>query len=134
MSEFGDELIALHPVVVDHLNPLQTFHTHVFPWEHNQKKLYDEFAKIQNAAGIKLPCHIDRPHDCTPACHRYGFHDERRAFATNNATNMTLEALQALMRHKSPLTTQRYLNMARQLNPAVANLHVPEILKTADVG
>jgi len=47
---------------------------------------------------------------------------------------MTWEASQALMRHNSPLTTQRYINMARQLNPAVANLHVPEILKAADVG
>jgi integrase len=129
-----DELVALHSVVVDHLKPLQTFHPNVFPWEHYEKKLYDEFARIQDAAGIKLSCHIDRPHDGTPACDRYGFHDERRAFATQNALNMTREALQALMRHKSPLTTQRYISMARQLNPAVANLLVPEILKAADVG
>ena len=46
---------------------------------------------------------------------------------------MTRETLQALMRHQSPLTTARYINMANQLNPAVAGLHVPEVLKS-DVG
>jgi hypothetical protein len=42
---------------------------------------------------------------------------------------MTREALQVLMRHQSPMTTDRYINMARQLNPAVAALHVPEVLR-----
>jgi hypothetical protein len=41
---------------------------------------------------------------------------------------MTREALQALMRHQSPMTTDRYINMARQLNPAIAALHVPDVL------
>jgi hypothetical protein len=35
------------------------------------------------------------------------------------------------MRHKSYLTTKRYINMARQLDGAVEQLHVPEFLKTA---
>ncbi len=96
------------------------------------------------AAGIDLACRAskktgaelkDSPkganggHTCTTACHRYGFHDLRRAFATMNAADMTREALQALMRHQSSLTTERYINFARQMNPAVANLHVPEVLK-----
>lgn len=42
---------------------------------------------------------------------------------------MTREALQTLMRHRSPSTTARYINYARQVSPAVANLHVPEVLK-----
>jgi hypothetical protein len=46
-----------------------------------------------------------------------------------NAANMTREALQALMRHQSSLTTERYINFARQMAPAVANLHVPDVLK-----
>ena len=33
------------------------------------------------------------------------------------------------MRHKSYLTTQRYINMSRQLNRSVEGLHVPEVLK-----
>jgi len=33
------------------------------------------------------------------------------------------------MRHKSYLTTKRYINMARQLDGAVEQLHVPDCLK-----
>jgi len=40
-------------------------------------------------------------------------------------------ALQKLMRHKSYLTTQRYINMADQLTTAVSVLHVPEKLRKA---
>ena len=34
------------------------------------------------------------------------------------------------MRHKSYQTTQRYINMARQIDGAVENLHVPDVLKS----
>jgi len=51
-----------------------------------------------------------------------------------NALNMTREALQALMRHKQAETTARYINMARQLNPALAALHVPEVLTAGAAG
>lgn len=50
-----------------------------------------------------------------------------------NATRMTPDALQALMRHRSYSTAQRYINIARQLDEAVAVLHVPEVLRTKDV-
>jgi hypothetical protein len=50
---------------------------------------------------------------------RYDFQDLRRAFATQNALRLTENALQALMRHNSYLTTKRYINMARQLEGAV---------------
>lgn len=46
-----------------------------------------------------------------------------------NAMNMTREALQALMRHQSPMTTDRYINFAQQINPAVQSLYVPEVSK-----
>jgi hypothetical protein len=38
--------------------------------------------------------------------------------------------LQALMRHQSSMTTDRYINMVRQIKPAVANLHVPDVKPT----
>jgi integrase len=57
----------------------------------------------------------------------YGFHDLRRAFATMNADRLTADALQLLMQHKDYKTTQRYINMARQLNPAAQNLFVPDL-------
>jgi hypothetical protein len=46
-----------------------------------------------------------------------------------NADKLTLDVLQALMRHKSYSMTQIYINTARQLKEAVASLHVPEVLR-----
>jgi integrase len=124
-----DERVKLHPVVVEHLQRLAGFDTHVFAWDHDRRTLDEEFRRIQVAAGIHLPCRGDHEH--TPACHAYGFHDLRRAFATMNADKLTADALQALMRHKSYQTTQVYINLTRQLDNAVAALHVPEVLRSA---
>ncbi len=122
-----DERVKLHPVVVEHLRRIPGFTPTVFPWNHDERTLWDEFGRVQVAAGIHLPCR--GKHEHTPSCHVYGFHDLRRAFATMNADRLTPDALQALMRHKSYLTTQVYINMSRQLDDAVASLHVPEVLK-----
>jgi integrase len=122
-----DERVKLHPVVQEHLKRLPGFSPLMFPWNHNDRTLYDEFARIQAAAGIRLPCRATHEH--TASCHVYGFHDLRRAFATVNANRITGDALQKLMRHKSYQTTQRYINMASQLDEAVAALGVPEFLK-----
>ena len=43
---------------------------------------------------------------------------------------MNPDALQALMQHKDYQTTQRYINLARQLNPAVQALYVPDMPRT----
>jgi integrase len=118
-----DAVLPLHPVVIEHLSSLGAFSPLMFPWPHSRRKLYDEFHAIQNAAGINLPC--DGNHAHTAACHLYGFHDTRRAFATMNAANMTGDALQKLMRHRSYTTTQRYINLAGQVNAAVPALFVP---------
>jgi integrase len=122
-----DERVKLHPVVLEHLKRLPGFSPVMFPWNHNDRTLYDEFGRIQKAAGIRLPCRA--AHEHTASCYVYGFHDLRRAFATVNANRMTGDALQRLMRHKSYQTTQRYINMASQLDEAVAKLGVPEFLK-----
>jgi integrase len=122
-----DELTPLHPVVVDHLSKIVSFDPKVFTWPKGREALWVEFHRIQKAAGIKLPCRIEHEH--TDACHAYGFHDFRRAFATVNAETLTADALQKLMRHKSYTTTQRYINLAQQVNKAVENLHVPDVLK-----
>jgi integrase len=124
-----DEKVKLHIVVVDHLQKLFDFDPCVFTWHHNRRTLHAEFARIQEAAGIKLPCNEKHTH--TRYCHVYGFHDLRRAFATMNADKLTPDALQTLMRHKSYQTTQVYINMARQMDEAVASLHVPEFLRQA---
>jgi integrase len=114
-----DQLVPLHPVVVEHLRKVVNFGPTVFPpWD--RRRIFEEFARIQAAAGIKLS---GKGH--------YGFHDLRRAFATMNADKLTPDALQALMQHKDYQTTQRYINMARQLNPAVGNLYVPDLTPKA---
>ncbi len=124
-----DERVKLHPVVVEHLRKLPGFDPRVFPWNYNRRTLDVEFARIQEAAGIKLPC--GETHEHTRACHVYGFHDFRRAFATMNADRLTADALQSLMRHKSYQTTQVYINLSRQMDAAVAGLHVPAVLRAA---
>lgn len=119
-----DERIPLHPLVVEHLHKLTSFSPAVFAWNRSRRALYDEFATIQRAAKVK-------PEGRTGA---YGFHDFRRAFATLNAEKLTPDALQALMQHKTYTTTQKYINMARQLNPAVENLYVPSLDVVSSAG
>ena len=122
-----DDVTLLHPVVVDHPRRLADFGEVVFHWPQHERTLWADFAKIQEAAGIHLPCRERHKH--APACHVHGFHDLRRAFATLNAETMSADALRKLMRHKSYLTTQRYVNIAQQVNRAVEGLHVPDVLK-----
>jgi integrase len=112
-----DQIIPLHPLVIEHLKPLVSFDPCLFPWNHNRRQLFKEFVAIQEKAGVRP--RGGRGH--------YGFHDLRRAFATMNADKLTPDALQALMQHKSYQTTQVYINMARQLTPAVQTLFVPDL-------
>ena len=106
---------------------IKSFNRNVFHIDCGRRFLWDEFGAIQKAAGIHLPCHEDHEH--TDSCFVYSFHDLRRAFATLNADRLTADLLQALMRHKSYQTTQRYIAMARQLNRGVEDLHVPGCLQ-----
>jgi integrase len=112
-----DQKVPLHPIVVEHLRKLASFVPLVFMWEHPRRGLFDQLHAIQEAAGV-------HPEGGKAW---YGFHDLRRAFATMNADKLTPDALQTLMQHRDYQTTQRYISMARQLNPAVQNLFVPEL-------
>ena len=116
-----DQRVPLHPLVVEHLRKIVSFSPLVFSWPHPRRSLFDQLHAIQAAAKVKPE---------GPKA-QYGFHDLRRAFATMNAATLTPDALQALMQHKDYQTTQRYINMARQLNPAVQNLYVPALPKIA---
>lgn len=122
-----DELVKLHPVVVEHLRGLVSFGVYSFEWPHDRRTMYDVLAEIQTKAEINLPC--EKKHEHTQACHHYSFHDFRRAFATMNADRLSADALQKLMRHQSYQTTQVYIAMSRQIDAAVASLHVPEVLQ-----
>jgi integrase len=124
-----DERVPLHNVAVKHLRKIVDFGPLVFPWPKDRQTIWAEFARIQAEAGIDLPCHENHA-EHTDACHRYGFHDLRRAFATMNADRLTGDALQAMMRHKSYSTTQRYISIGRQLDEAAAGLYVPDLKPT----
>lgn len=126
-----DELTPLHACVIEHLQPIRSFEVKVLPWPHHRTTLYDEFHRIQTAAGIHVECRDKHEH--TAACHFYGFHDFRRGFASMNADRMTPDALQSLMRHASYSTTQRYINLARQLKPSADKLFVPDFPKESDI-
>jgi len=130
----ADAKVPLHSVVLDHLKSVMSFADRFFPWPHSRRALWTAFYRIQKAAGIALPCPQAGNHKCTAACHLYGFHSQRYAFATMNAGKLSGDALQALMRHKSYSTTQRYINAARQLDEAVQTLYVPEVGKAASGG
>ncbi|MEZ6146844.1 MAG: hypothetical protein R3B91_15790 [Planctomycetaceae bacterium] len=106
-----------YPTIIEHLRPLKSFDPHVFSWEYDRKALQTEFDRIQAAATID-----DNPMNDDTRSTTYAW-----AFATLNALNMSEQALQSLMRHASPLTTKRYVNVAQQLNPAVAKLCVPDV-------
>jgi hypothetical protein len=51
-----------------------------------------------------------------------------------NADRLRADQLQPLMQHKSYQTTQLYINMTRQLNPAVQNLFGPDLSRKAEGG
>lgn len=112
-----DALVPLHGVAIEHLRKLSgSFDSHVFPWNHSRRRLYDEFYRLQSTAGVK-PSGKDW----------YGWHDLRRAFATLNAQGLDLFTLQRLMQHKNLETTKLYVNMANRLKPAVAGLYIPDV-------
>ncbi len=120
-----DQLIPLHPLVLQYLKPLTaSFNSLVFPWNYNRRTLWTEFAHIQKAARLadKSPMPKAGKDD-----RWYGFHDLRRGFATVNAASMDLFELQALMQHRSLTTTQGYISMAKRLQKPVNNLFVPSL-------
>ena len=130
-----DEVIALHPTVVEHIQSLNSSNPRPLAWPHDSRLLWTEFGRIQREAGIHLPCSGSHKH--TPACHVYGFHDFRRAFATVNAPRLKAETLQKLMRHRSYQTTLGYINLTSQIEDAVTNMPVPPVLqkhRTTDPG
>lgn len=49
-----------------------------------------------------------------------------------NAERLTEGQLQTLMQHRSYSTTRTYINAARNINGAVAALHVPDCLKVVN--
>ena len=128
---YRDELVKLHPIVVEHLVKLNSFHTEMFPWTHSERQLWREFQDIQQAAGIRLHCPEKNNHQCGTDCWFYGFHDIRRTFATVTGQELSPAELQAVMRHKDYSTTQQYINeRERMLGMSTEKMRVPAVLDT----
>jgi integrase len=84
----------------------------VFAWNHATITLDREHARIQEAAGIHLPCRTEHEH--TKYCYLYGFHSYRNGFAQNNEGHLEPHQLQEQMGNKSPTTTRGYIDYAKR--------------------
>ena len=124
-----DDIDYLPEAALAEVRGLVTFHPLVFHWPHPKKELGNEFGRIQEAAGINLPCRDPRPHECTDTCHTYGFHALRRGYATLNAHRLPAPVLQRKMRHKSFTTTLGYIGLADKMQDAAAQVYVPDFLQ-----
>jgi integrase len=71
---------------------------------------------------------VTKADEHTDACHVCGFHDFKRAFATNNASSLSPAQLQRLMKHSDFSTTQNYINYAKVMTEK-PNVFVPDVLK-----
>ncbi len=125
-----DESDYLPEAALDHVNRLAGFSPLVFPWPHPGKYLWEEFHRIQKAAGIALDCPQAGRHECGDTCRYYGFHALRRGYATFNA-ELPAPVLQRKMRHKSFTTTLRYIALADRMKQAADVIHVPAFLTKA---
>jgi integrase len=114
-----------------HLKRIRSFGTLVFDWKDNGKALYNEFARIQEAAGSKLACLVDLDgnpkHKCSRFCRVFRFHDLRSAYATENAFRLPHTVLQRKMRHKSFTTTLRYIDLAERMRETAADVLAPNV-------
>ncbi len=129
-----DDMDYLPAVALERIRGIRSFEPLVFAWPHNRRTLDVEFHKIQAAGGINLPCPDEDRHKCTDACHRYGFHALRRAYATLNADAMSAAVLQRKMRHRSFTTTLRYIALADKMKKSAERVFVPEFLRSKKGG
>jgi integrase len=106
-----DEILAVTPRVFEHLLELPKKGEGPFVCQRN-RWLWERASRIAKAAGLA----------------RFGFHDLRRGFATQNADRFSGPILQRLMRHKSFATTQRYLSLADRLRSKPPDVFVPPVV------
>lgn len=102
LYESVDLLERIRPVHADE-RPL------VFPTQgYSRRTLYVQFAELQRAAEIHLPC--DEDHEHTPFCHVYGFHAFRYAHSRLNwgREGVDVESLMQQMGHGTRAMAEHY--------------------------
>jgi integrase len=98
----------------------------IFPWTPHERRTLDvQFHKLQEAAGIHLPCPREGKHVCYPTCHTYGWHALRYAHGTYNYGRVTDLELMSQMGHSTRVMMDRYARMARRNAGTMYNLYVP---------
>ena len=123
-----DDVVPLHQVSVEHLRRITDYGNVVFDWPLGRETLWCEWTRIQQKAGIHLPCHEEHEH--TPRCHVYGFHALKRACGTLNAGRLPKPVLNAFMRHRSFTTTDRYyLNREKLAEGVTDMMFVPTVIR-----
>jgi integrase len=120
-----DDMDYLPAPVLELVKGIVGFQPLVFLWPHNERTLWVEFQRIQKAAGIARTCPDAGRHECTDACHYYGFHALRRGYATWNADRMPAAVLQKKMRHRSFTTTLRYIGLSDKMKKATETIFIP---------
>jgi integrase len=103
-----------------------------FPWNHAIKSLDRDLHRIQGAAEIHLHCPSEHTH--TPSCYTYGFHAFRYEFAQNNTDHLTRDQVQEQMDHRSPQTTDRYIDYTKRMKAAQVDVYVPAALRKKSAG
>lgn len=127
-----DELIFVPAALLELLQPVwRSFSERPMEWLGSRRSIYVPFSALQKLAGIDLHC--EEAHKHTDACHLYGFHDFKRAFATNNASTLSPAQLQRLMKHSDFSTTQRYINYAKLMTER-PDVYVPDVLQSRSGG
>lgn len=109
---------------VEALATIRGFSVECFPWDYSTTALYNQFHRIQRAAGINLEC--TREHKHSRRCHCYGFHDFRRAHATANFQEGRERQLQRQMGHASFKTTEGYIAFAKARRAAGYTPYIPQ--------
>ena len=123
-----DELIFVPETIIELFRPVwQSFADRPLDWKKSRRTIYYPFTELQQLAGIHLHC--EEAHEHNDACHVYGFHDFKRAFATNNASTLSPAQLQRLMKHSDFSTTQGYINYAKLMTER-PDVFVPDVLNS----
>lgn len=109
--------VELHPIVIEHLRGIADFQPFIFDWPHHERTLWEDFTALKTAAKVEFPG---------------AFHRLRFGFANANVDIVPEDLLQKLMRHRSRLTTRKYINAAERMkrSDVASRLHVPAVLRT----
>ena len=125
-----DDVIPLHPVVIEHLRRITDYGTKVFDWPLRREVLWKEWGRIQKKGGVNRSCTEEHVH--SPRCHVYGFHALKKACGTLNAKRLPKSVLNAFMRHRAFATTEKYyLNHDKLVEGVTDTMFVPKSAQTA---